>query len=130
MNEAELSNYVIRRLGQHVSRNDLLFELCQGTGMSWDQATAFVREVEEQRAPQIARRQSLVFVVLGVGTLLGGIALTLTSASYFGGVVNHLLDPLNLYRDYYALARLITGLAMILGSLYGLWKVYLSVLPR
>ncbi len=130
MDQAELTTYVMQRLGQHVTRNDLVFELCQRTGMSWDQATAFVREVEEQHGPQIARRQSLLFVVLGVGILLTGIVLTYMSLNYVTGVLNGSISWFDLRRDYYAIARLITGIAMILGSLYGLWKVYLSVLPR
>ncbi len=131
MNEAELSEYVVLQLGKHVARNDLIFKLCHVSGMSWEQANAFVRQVEAQQGARIARHQSPLFIIIGVGILIGGIVLTFFSVTYFVHIYNTgLTGALDVRRDYRAIAGLVTGIAMILGSLFGLWRVFLSVLPK
>ncbi len=131
MNEANLTEYVVLQLGKHVSRNDVIFELCHISGMPWDQASSFVRQVEAQQGARIAQRQSPLFIIIGIGILIGGIALVLFSVSYLIQIYNTgLTGALNVRRDYSALAGLVTGIAMILGSLLGLWRVFLSVIPK
>ncbi len=131
MNEAELSEYVIVQLGKHVSRNELVFQLCQSTGMSWPQADSFVRQVEAQQGSQIAVRQSPLFLVVGIGILIGGIALIFFSANYFLYIYNTgMTGALDVRRDYRAVVGLVTGIAMVLGSLIGLWRVFLSMIPK
>ncbi len=131
MNETELSEYVILQLGNHVTRNDLVFKLCQISGMSWPQADSFVRQVESQQGSRIARRQSPLFIVVGLGILIGGIVLLFFSASYLIQIYNTgWRGALDIRRDYRAVVGLVTGIAMILGSLLGLWRVFLSVISK
>ncbi len=131
MNETDLSEYVILQLGKHVTRNDLVFQLCQISGMSWPQADSFVRQVESQQGSRIAVRQSPLIIIVRLGILVGGIVLLFFSTSYLIQVYNTgWMGALDIRRDYRAVVVLVTGIGMILGSLLGLWRVFLSVIPK
>jgi hypothetical protein len=126
--EAELTQYVISQLGKHVARNDLIFKLTHATGMSWNQAESFVSEVENQNKRQIALRQSPLLLILGGGIVLGGIVATFISVSYFIALFHaEPFDIVTLRRSYRMLLLLATGVGMILGGSYGLWRAVTAI---
>ncbi len=133
MDDSVLTEYVIRELGRHVSRNDLIFDLCHRTGMSWDQAAKFVAEIEQTHRRVIARKQSPLFLVIGVGIFLGGVWAFCGGVLYFlnfmqAGSIS--INPLDLRRDYVNLIRVGTGLAMIVGSSIGVTQLVLSMMGK
>lgn len=133
MDDSVLTEYVIHRLGQHVSQNDLIYDLCQRTGMSWDQGAKFVAEVEQKHHREIARRSSPLLLIIGIGIFLGGAWLFRGAALGFAALLqagSFSLNPFDLRRDYVMLIRLGTGLAMIVGSIIGIVQVILSILGK
>jgi hypothetical protein len=68
-----LTEFVIRELGRNVSKNDLIYNLCERTGQSWDQVSRFVEEVEQKHRQKIARKSSPLYFVIGIGIFLSGI---------------------------------------------------------
>lgn len=133
MDDPVLTEYVIRELGRNVSHNDLIYDLCQRTGQSWELVSKFVADVEQKHSRVIARKQSPLFFIIGIGIFLGGLWLFCGGLLYF---VNFLqgksisLNPFDLRRDYITLIRLGTGLAMIVGSSIGMIRLVLSIVGR
>jgi hypothetical protein len=119
----DLEKYVARELGSGADRNALIRHVCETGEMSWPKAEAFVARVALEHEHEIAKRQSPVMLVLSVGTLIGGVILTLAGGyvlvTFFSGELQVRLDF-----AYYGLA---TGLAMIAGGLIGLTRTLKSL---
>lgn len=130
MDDALLTEYVLEQLGKHVSRDNLIFDICQRTGLDWNHVSNFVAQVEQTHASKIARKQSPVLFIIALGIFIGGIYLAGGALLYYVGLAqtgNLSIDPLSLRRDYLMLIRLGTGIAMIGGSIIGtlslIWKM-------
>jgi hypothetical protein len=124
--EAELTSFVVGQLGRHAGRSDLVQAVCERSGMTWQDADAFVKRVEAEHRVQIAGRQAPLLLVLAGGILLGGI----------GILVNVVLTLINLpdapdlaalvlylRENYILLLEIPTGIAMVLGSAIGLTRI-------
>ncbi len=134
MDDSAVTDYIVYKLGQHVSRNDLIFDLCQRTGRSWDQVNALVASVEQQHESRIARQQSPIYIFIGIGVFVAGLYLTCSGLFYFVGLIadgTFAIDPLALRRDYTTFIRIGTGLAMMAGASVGLFALAKKMLsPR
>ena len=129
--DADLAAFVVRQLGKHAERNDLIFELCHIAGLSWEQASRFVQQVEDQNRSRIALRQSPVLLVFAIGTFIGGLALLFISIPFLLNLAQtQSLDLLTLRRSYRMVMAFGTGLAMIAGSVLGSWQTLRAVLSR
>lgn len=138
----ELEDHILRRLVETANRNKVIEELCLEHGMIWSDASEIVDHLIKFRSLEITHRQSPLLVLAALSIFIGGILLV---AWNLLGVYNYLwpyLDPgtpdaLGLYllsSDvfqtllYYppALPLFITGLAMIVGSSFGMKDVWTS----
>jgi hypothetical protein len=119
----DLAKYVARELGSGADRNTLIRHVCETGEMSWPEAEAFVARVALEHEHEIAKRQSPLMLVLSVGTLIGGVILTLAGGyvlvTFFSGELQVRLD--------FAYYSLVTGLAMLLGGLIGLTRTLKSL---
>jgi len=120
----ELTDFVIRELGQHASRDEILYALCQKSGMMWSQAEAFLRDVEINHQRDISRRRAPVLVVIGIVTAVVGAALFFYN---FPRLREVLRDPaaLALMAPYVlrAIVIQVISMGMVLGGLLGIWRV-------
>ncbi len=129
MDKEKAADLVIQELGKHHSRNDLIIALCEQFGFNWQSAELFIREIETQHGRTIAKRQSPILFILGIGILLAGFALTIYNISYIIGYLQSPPDALSyegvlVARSFYIrIGSFITGLAMIAGGVIGLWRV-------
>jgi hypothetical protein len=80
--EKALVEYVVKALSSHVRPRNVLFEVCHRSGMSWQDAEAFVARVSAEHRHRIAASKSPLSLFLGIGTILAGIVVT-----FGGGVV-------------------------------------------
>ncbi|MBI5304808.1 MAG: hypothetical protein HY868_21920 [Chloroflexi bacterium] len=131
MDEQVLTEYIIDQLGRHVTRNDLIFDICQRTGLPWSQVSDLVTQVERKDQKKIALKQSPVLLLIAVGILIGGVFFACGALMYFVDLARankFNLDPFSLRRDYFNVIRLFTGLAMILGSLFGVGSWFKTIL--
>lgn len=121
MDHAEATEFVVRELGKHRSRDDIIRTLCEQAEFDWRQATQFVRRVETEHGQRIAMRQSPLIVILGVGTILAGIVITLwVTVETLNGTIIFLLSlPIPYLGN---LVYFTTGLGMIAGGCLGLWQ--------
>ncbi|MGE5141532.1 MAG: hypothetical protein ACM3JD_18855 [Rudaea sp.] len=129
MDYQQAREYVVSQLSKQASRDDIIYGLCQATGSSWQQASAFVDQVQEQDHGRIAFSQAPVLLIIGVVTFLLGLYLAGREIMYFASVLRsgepgYLILPLSV-REFFIL---FTGLAMMAGSVWGSWKVVRKLL--
>lgn len=122
MSDQDLTDYIIEQLGNHVSRNDLIFDICKRTGLPWSQVNDLITQVEQKDQKKIVLKQSPLLLIVALGIFLGGAFLACGALMYFLDLARagmFALDPFSLRRDFLATIRLFTGLAMIVGSSIG-----------
>lgn len=128
MDRKTAEEFVVKELGKHHSRNEIIVALCEATSLGWKEAELFVQEVEARNSREISARQSPLIIALGLGLILAGLALTYYSASFF---YDYFLSPhtgltvenaLSIRTVIYRTVSLITGVSMIIGGLMGSWK--------
>jgi hypothetical protein len=124
MNRQQATDYVIRELGKHHQRNDIIQRLCEAGEISWKDAEKFVQQVEDENMSKIALRQSPLVTLIGIGSALVGLALmawvaleTLQGAIIFLMGIPYLGN----------LSYFFTGLVMMVAGLWGMWETILRI---
>lgn len=145
MENPELTAEVVRRLSRSEDPNAIITSLCERNRWTWSEAEAFMGRVQEEQAGAIARRQLPLMTALAFVLFAGGLALmgysifTLvgawnTASSLAGGT----LPPLDVFSHLRLVLEsglgpaslFVTGLAMGIGSLTGMRKVWTAILDR
>jgi hypothetical protein len=131
MNKEELIELVIRELGKHHERWDIVARVCEQSTLGWGEAEQLVAEVESQYKRKIAARQGPLLVFVSVGTLVIGLGLLIYNFELIAAIFNKDLlgQILSLRSGYLQLISLVTGLGMTVGGLYGLWSSLAALLP-
>ena len=131
MNKEELINLIIKELGRHRHRQEIVRKICEASTLNWSEAERLIAEVEEQNKRKIATRQGPLLIFLSIGTLVLGIGLLAYNVELLVAIFNRdLLEQiLGLRSGYYRLVGLVTGLAMTIGGLYGIWTTLASFFP-
>ncbi len=123
LSNQELVEFVVHELKKDTQRNDIIYKLCERTGMTWPQAEAFVGEIEADQGPQIARRRAPLLIVVGLVTITIGAILALPNLSFF---IQFLKEPAAYVSYVPFLWRktviLVVGLGMVAGGLYGILR--------
>ena len=128
MNKEEATQFVVRELGRHHNRNEIIMTLCERMGFNWKEAERFVLEIESQHGRVIAARQSPIIIVLGIGLLIIGTGLTIYNllffVDYFSAQHNafSVEGALEIRTMYYRVGSLLVGIAMIASGIVGSWK--------
>ena len=122
--DEELVQRIVKDLAKHRSRNEIIREACEQSGMNWPEAERLVEQVAQEHRRTIARRQGPLMIAISIGTLLIGAALLLQGLDFFMGFFqgNTLEQILSLRSAYLRLIGGVTGLAMLAGGLIGFWK--------
>lgn len=150
MNESELTRKIIDTLGKSGDVNDLLLEICETTGMPWTQAEALVDRVRAENSHVVAGRQLPIMVIIALGIFLGGLGfiglgtyLIVTEISIIqanlqaaqlanlDGIQQLMVSSrMILETGFTPITMIITGIAMLIGSLAGMRKTWASILLR
>ena len=134
MNKEKATEFVIRELGKHHNRNEIITALCEQMGLNWQEAGKLVQEIESQHGRAIAARQSPIVIVLGIGLLIVGIGLTCYESMFFMNFFQSRHDVLSVDNAleirsvYYQAGSLLTGISMIIGGIVGSWEVISKLL--
>ena len=80
MDDPELTAFVIRELGKHRRRSDIVMEVCELNGMDWQAAQKFVYQVAFYNRKSVTARQSPLAIISGAAFVFGGLLLALGSA--------------------------------------------------
>ena len=113
MDDPALTHYVVSQLGKHVTRDNLIFDLCNRAKIAW--------------------RQSLLLFLVALGILVGGLWAAGGAITYFFGLWRQgafSLDPFALRRDYVMVIRFGSGLAAVIGSVVGILKIFWDLLSK
>ena len=131
MNNEELTNLIIKELGKHHERSDIIRKICEASALTWGEAEKLLTEVESQNKRKIAARQRPFLVFVSIGTLVLGISLLAYNLDLLVAIFHRDLlgQILSLRSGYYRLVGLGTGLAMTVGGFYGIWNVLASFFP-
>lgn len=123
MNDEELTNKIIKELGKHHDRQEIVRKICEQSSLSWSEAERLVEEVESQNRRKIAVRQGPLLMLLSIGSLILGIGLLAYNMEILVAIFHADLmqQILSLQSGYYRLAGLVTGVGMIIGGFYGVW---------
>ncbi|MGD8791661.1 MAG: hypothetical protein PVF47_03845 [Anaerolineae bacterium] len=120
-----LVEFVVERLAGRARARDVVYEICEKTGMSWSSAEALVRRVQAEQGHKIAGRQRPLLVLVGVIIILAGTALFFYNFPYVRELV---LDPGQaLVWGPYTLRRLlvqVVSMGLVLGGAIGLWRAF------
>ena len=131
MNE-ELTTLIIKELGRHHDRKEIIRKVCEQGGLNWHEAEQLIVLIEAQHKRTIAVRQTPLLLFLSIGTLLLGIGLLAFNlqilVTFFQKDV--LGQILSLQSSYYRIVGLITGLGMTVGGIVGLWRALGAVFPE
>ncbi|CAG1013344.1 hypothetical protein ANAEL_04675 [Anaerolineales bacterium] len=128
MDKEEATQFVVRELGRHHNRNEIIMALCERMGLNWKEAERFVLEVETHQGRTIAARQSPIILILGIGLFVVGTGLTIYNllffVDYFSSQHNafSMEGALELRAMYYRVGSLLAGIAMIISGIVGSWK--------
>jgi hypothetical protein len=131
--DPKLPEFVVDLLARGQDRNEVITRLCERTGCMWPEAEAFVKSIEAEESPLIARRQTPTLLLIIVPTFLAGLAL-LASGSYIVILDAQMLDrefgnalPIGLLalvaQHWQTALMILTGMAMIAGSSLGLAQI-------
>lgn len=117
------ADFVVAQLGEGVRANDVIYALCERSGLSWSEAEALVRRLADERGGEVVGRRRPFLLALGVFFALAGAGVAYLSASYLAGLTG---DPMAyVTRAPYVvrgLILLVTGLGMMAGGAGGIWR--------
>ncbi len=130
MNKEQATQFVIKELGKHHNKNEIIVTLCEQMKINWRDAEKFISEVELQHKRSIASKQSPLIIFLSVMVLIGGLYLTINNGLYFFQyfITTHdtfsITGALDLRILYLRIGSFITGISMFLGGAIGLGKLF------
>jgi len=137
MDEKELKDWIVEELAKGRPEQDLVLRLTQKNGMYWPDAEALVRQVAEEQSEKIERKQAPILAILAMLLFAGGTAVILLGLSpFYMAFMGERAMPLNAATLAMILFQwgsesfwlLVTGAAMVMGSLIGMRRVWSNFL--
>jgi hypothetical protein len=126
-----LTNYVVKDLGKHRRYSDVVGEICQRTGWSWNQAQRFVARIQTEHHGELHKKKNRLQIPIGIAFVIGGLFLLI----YTGlELLNYLMIPMGMSEqemlgvDFipYLAALFILGFGLLVGGGFGLYRTFTS----
>ena len=118
MDDTDIKKFIITKLGKHHNPNEIIREVCERTGMRWDDAQKFIKQVYAENREEIAGRQSGIIIALSVFIIISGVVISggVLVATLSGWIVFFLRLPIPYLGN---LVYFLIGIAMIMGGIRG-----------
>jgi hypothetical protein len=128
----ELTTLIIKELGKHHDRKDIIQRVCERSTLNWKEAEQLISLVEAQHHRTIAGRQTPLLLFLSIGTLLLGLGLVAFNLQILSAFLHQdfLTQALSAQSSYFRIVGLVTGLGMTAGGITGLWKAFGVIFPE
>jgi hypothetical protein len=78
----KIHSYILSKLTNAASQDDLIYEICQETGLSWEAAKSLMEKEEEEHLAEINARQLPLQGILGIFFILVGIVAVIGPIAY------------------------------------------------
>ena len=129
MDRQQATEFIIKELKRQRQSNDIIMDLCQKTGASWEQGQRFVQKVEVEHRREITAGTTPLLVMIGVAIILGGLGLTAYAVYYTldGTLFRAPGIPIPGSGN---LAYTGTGLAMIAGGTIGILRALRQLVKK
>jgi hypothetical protein len=122
MENAEITQFIIRELGRHRSHNDITTSVCERTGLRWDEAEKVVADVQINHHGEITGRQNKLLIYIGILTVIGGFGLTIwvlaITFQWWSIYFRYLPIPYSIN-----VILLVVGVVTTFGGVFGLMKM-------
>lgn len=147
MDKKELIPYILKHLNDADDPNDIIFDICEKSGLAWPEAEALVRGIQEEHADDINVHQAPLLTAIAFVTFVGGLAVlaygiypivlaaitllqqgniqSLLRSQEFSFVMNFMVRT-----GINPFIAIFFGTAMVLGSLLGMQDMWVSLLSR
>ena len=156
-NNKELTTQIIKQLAEAEDVDNVILDVCQTTSYDWETAKALVAQVQQDREPEIAKKQFPLMFAVALSIFLGGLVLVSYGIyvlvrnqaapadfqAYLTQIVEKRVNPEAGFQSavrsylffffhnlYNPITALVFGGAMIYGSLVGMKKVWSALLSR
>ena len=125
----ELREFVVKELGRHHKENDVIFAVARRADLNWNEAKDLVEDVKLSQGTRIARRQSPLLLLVGIGTMIGGLLLSgfILVETLNGAIIIFLNLPIPYLGN---LVYFCLGLAMIGGAAWGTGRAILDAIGQ
>lgn len=142
MDENKQRDLIIKRLVSHRAISDIVQEVCEQTGMYWDDAEALVNEIAHSHEVSIRKKRSPIVVAMAMAIFVGGVGLLVMTVFVTSNIIlfyrstqPEVLSTINILlllanEAPLALGLGSLGLAMIAGSMLGMRDVWLDWLQQ
>ncbi|CAG1015294.1 hypothetical protein ANAEL_05224 [Anaerolineales bacterium] len=131
-----LSQKILADLADARNMDDIVREVCEKADMDWKRAETLVNRLAAENEDKITISQSPVLVMLALFTFISGVTLVIFAISqlyqvYSASTETFLFEMLFLGMNGQVLFwSLLLGVAMILGSLKGMTRIWAAILER
>jgi hypothetical protein len=78
----DINSYIIEKLSRAASEDDLIFSICQKTGLGWENAKTLVEHVKDEHLTEIEAKQTPLNILVSFGFYIVGIVLILGPIFY------------------------------------------------
>jgi hypothetical protein len=86
--KTRITSYILTQLFRTTSEDDIIYSVCEKTGLDWDDAQALVEQVKQEHKDEIEARQMPVKSILAALFYLLGIALIVWPVIYLWGMLD------------------------------------------
>ena len=131
--QEELEEMILKALRGNQRQSDIVMEVCENTGMSWNQAQRLVARTATKHHKHLVSRQNMIIIPLAALAVLAGLALIGASISEGLEMARALTEaPSELPAsattiEFYireGLWGLVIGMSLLLGGIYGLIRAF------
>jgi hypothetical protein len=129
----ELTDKILHELAGARNMDDIVMEVCEKTGLDWEDAEAYVNNLSTENENRITLAQSPLLVLLALGIFLVGVGIVLNELyqayqTYLSGsqgfVLYVFVNGIGIFWN------LVLGSAIIMGSLKGMENVWRAIFER
>jgi hypothetical protein len=140
--DEQIHEHIVTRLSRGVNPDEIAYELCETDGLRWPEAEALVQKVQEEKAHSIARRQFPLLFLLGAALFFAGSALLVEGAWTLALALEAMSRPGDADPGKIGLAiaviastpeiaaRLVFGVGIIGGSIFGMTRAWYGLLYK
>jgi hypothetical protein len=132
----EVTEKILKDLTSARNMDDIVAEVCEKTNLDWEQAESLVSHLSTENDDRITLSQSPVLVLLALFTFVSGVALLIFVVSqlyqvYSASTETFLFEMVFMGMNGQILFwSFLFGVAMILGSLKGMARIWEAILER